>query len=99
MSRIEQQLIDIGYQIDNLKSDLARSVEQFESIDEMAQDANLRAIVSETPDQAKSAHEMMAAREKLEAVINSMKFEITQLIDKRDILLEKLFEESKENES
>lgn len=97
MPRIEQQLIDIGFQIDNLKADLVRSREQFESIDDMAQDANLRAIVSETPDQAKSAHEMLVAKERLEAVIKSMEQEVGELLEKRDLLLEKLFEESSDH--
>lgn len=94
MPRIEQQLIDIGFQIDNLKADLVRSREQFDSLDDMAQDANLRAIVSETPDQAKSAHELLVAKERLETVIKSMEQEIGLLRQKRDLLLEKLFEES-----
>ena len=97
MTRTKQQLIDISHQIDVLKVDLMRSSEQLMAIDEMAEDANIRAIVSETPDQANSAHEMLLAKERLSSVIASMKMEIETLVDKRDVLLEKLFEETQEN--
>ena len=94
MSRIKQQLIDISYQIDELKSDLVQSREQLNAIEDMAEDANLRAIVSETPDQAKTAHEMNVAKERLQDVITSMGQDIDALLAKRDALLEKYFEET-----
>ena len=62
MSRIDQQLIDLSYQIEVLKSDRSRSREQFESIEEQAEDAKIRSIVSESPDQAKFSHDMDVAR-------------------------------------
>lgn len=94
MSRTKQQLIDVAHQIDVLRADLLQTQEQFVSLEEMAEDANIRAIVSETPDQAHSAHEMLVAKQRLENVIASMESELQTLLTKRDELLEKLFEET-----
>ncbi len=98
VSRINQQLIDLNYQIDVLKADLFQSKEQFESMDELAQDAKIRAMVSETPDQANYSHDLAATRDRLAKVIASINEEIRILKLKQDELLEKLFEESKDSE-
>ncbi|HQZ15207.1 MAG TPA: hypothetical protein PLT55_05130 [Acidimicrobiia bacterium] len=97
MSRLNQQLIDLSYQVDELKADLFRSQEQFEAIDDQAEEAKIRAMVSETPDQAKFSHEMQVARDRLATVIAEIKSEIETLKTKQDELLEKLFEENTEN--
>ena len=97
MSRLNQQLIDLSYQVDELKADLFRSQEQFEAIDDQAEEAKIRAMVSETPDQAKFSHEMQVARDRLATVIAEIKSEIETLKTKQDELLEKLFEEKTEN--
>ena len=91
------QLIDLSYQVDELKADLFRSQEQFEAIDDQAEEAKIRAMVSETPDQAKFSHEMQVARDRLATVIAEIKSEIETLKTKQDELLEKLFEENTEN--
>ncbi|HMS24455.1 MAG TPA: hypothetical protein PKB15_01995 [Acidimicrobiia bacterium] len=96
MSRTTRQLVDLGHQIDALRNDLQQSNEQFVALEEMAEDAHIRAIVSETPSESYSAHEMQVAKERLETVICSMKNELDQLLTKRDELLEKLFEESQQ---
>jgi len=97
VSRLNQQLIDLSYQVDELKADLFRSQEQFEAIDDQAEEAKIRAMVSETPDQAKFSHEMQVARDRLATVIAEIKSEIETLKTKQDELLEKLFEENTEN--
>lgn len=94
MSRINQALVDIGYQIENLKNDLIQTKEQYDSIEEQAQDAKLRSIVSEIPQQAEYAHEMEVAKQRLSKVIDQINREIQDLRNKQDELLEKLFEET-----
>ena len=42
MSRLNQQLIDLSYQVDELKADLFRSQEQFEAIDDQAEEAKTK---------------------------------------------------------
>jgi hypothetical protein len=96
MSRIEQQLIDLSHQLENLRVDIAQSREQLISLEEMADDAHLRAIVSETADENQNARDMLAAKQRLEKVVTSMEGEIQSLIDKRDELLEKLYEETQD---
>lgn len=98
MSRINQQLIDLTYQIDALKQDLSRSKEQLDAIEDQAEDAKIRAIVSETPDQAKHSHEMEVARDRLARVISKINEDIELLKIKQDELLEKLFAENSETE-
>ncbi len=94
MSRTTQQLIDIGYQISDLEKDLAQSQEQYEAMDDMAEDAHIRALVSESPMQDQNAHEMLVAKERLHSVIESMTREIALLKVKQEQLVEKLYEES-----
>ncbi len=96
MSRTTRQLVDLGHQIDALRNDLQQSNDQFVALEEMAEDARIRAMISETPAESISAHEMQAAKERLEGVIRSMNNELDQLLIKRDELLEKLFEESQQ---
>lgn len=94
MSRTKQQLVDISFQLDALRADLEQTRDQFHAIDDMAEDANIRAIVSETPSQSNEAHDMFVAKERLEIVMQSIQSEIDALIIKQDELLEKLFEET-----
>lgn len=99
MSRTKQQLVDLAFQLENLRVDLAQTRDQCEAIDEMAEDANIRAIVSETPGQSNEAHEMFVAKQRLETAIASLQNEIGALVAKQDELLEKLFEETKDSGS
>jgi uncharacterized protein YdcH (DUF465 family) len=94
MSRIEQQLVDISHQIEVLTKDLSQSREQYSAIDEMTEEARIRAIVSENPSADHDAHEMERARQRLEDVISTMEKEILALKTKQDELLEILYESS-----
>lgn len=97
MSRTKQQLVDLTFQLDNLRADLNQTRDQFAAIDEMAEDASIRAIVSETPGQSNEAHDMFVAKERLEIVMATIQSEIDALLAKQDELLEKLFEETKDS--
>lgn len=99
MSRIKKQLVDIGYQIDNLRNDLSQTLEQYAVMEEMAEEANIRAIVSETLGQDSQAHELNVAKEKLKKSIDQMNIEIDLLKAKRDDLLDQLSGEISDNDS
>lgn len=92
MSRIEQQLVDLSHQLHVLQTDLTQTQEQYSALDEMAEEANIRALVSETPGSDTDAHDMNTARERLSCVITSMKNDIASLKKKQDELLERLYE-------
>ena len=87
-SRIERQLGDVGKRLKRLRNDLAVAEQALLQVDHEADDARLRALVSETP-VAQKEHEQ--ARRQVEVNRrnrDALKGQISKLEDRQDELLD-----------
>ena len=87
-SRIERQLGEVGKRLKRLRKDLAVAEQALVQLDYEADDARLRALVSETP-VAQKEHEQ--ARRQVEVNRrnrDALKGEISRLEDRQDELLD-----------
>ncbi len=91
---MERRLADVGSRLKRLRADLAVAEEQCLHFDDLADDARLRALVSETPamerqhrDAARQAQTMAKHRARLQE-------EITALEQTQDDLLDRFYSDA-----
>lgn len=94
-STVERRLRQVGQRLKQLREELTVSAEQLTHLAEAADDARLRALVSETPvsdkDHRQAERHADAMRRHREAVVE----EITRLETEQDELLDRLLAESR----
>ena len=88
-NRVERRLSDVADRLKRLRADLEVAEEQFLHFEELAEDARLRALVSETPaaerqhrDAARRAETMARHRARLREEIRSLEEQQDDLLDR-----------------
>ncbi len=88
-NRVERRLSDVADRLKRLRADLEVAEEQFLHFEELAEDARLRALVSETPaaerqhrDAARQAETMARHRAQLREEIRSLEEQQDDLLDR-----------------
>jgi hypothetical protein len=86
---VERRLMELSKRLRRAREELAVADEQFRALAEAADDARVRALVSETPlaaresnDAQRHAQAMGAARDSLAAQVKRMEAEVDELLDK-----------------
>ena len=87
-SRIERQLADVGKRLKALRIDLAVAEQALMQVDYEADDARLRALVSETPVAQKEHEQARRQVEVLRRNRDELKSEIAKLESRQDELLD-----------
>ena len=87
-SRIERRLADVGKRLQMLRSDLAVAEQALLQVDYEADDARLRALVSETPVAQKEHEQARRQVEVLRRNRDELKQEISKLEGRQDELLD-----------
>ena len=96
MSRkqVERRLTEVGARLKTLREELAVADEQLQHLAEAADDARLRALVSETPVAEREHREAARHAEAMRAHRNEVAGEITRLETTQDQLLDRLLDET-----
>ena len=89
-SRVERRLRDVGDRLRALRDDLRVTDEQLLKLDDEADDARLRALVSETPVAEKEHREASRHAERLRSHRERIAAEIVKLEADQDALLDEL---------
>src|SRR5215510_4600711 len=94
MSRtlLQRRLIDVSDRLKRLRADLAVADEQCAFLDAEAEEARLRALVSETPLADAEAHESRRHADAQARQRDSLRRSITQLVEEQDNLLDRMAE-------
>lgn len=86
---VERRLMDVSNRLRKAKEELAVADEQLSALEEAAEEARLRSLVSETPLAARESNEaqrhaeaMAGARNSLAAQVKRLEAEIDELLDK-----------------
>ena len=86
---VERRLMELSKRLRRAREELAVADEQFRALAEAADDARVRALVSETPLAARESNEaqrhaqaMGAARDSLADQVKRMEAEVDELLDK-----------------
>jgi hypothetical protein len=86
---VEHRLLDVSRRLRKARQELAVAEEQLAVLVELADDARLRSLVSETPLAAKESQEaranadaMTGARDALAAQVRRLEAELDELLDK-----------------
>jgi chromosome segregation ATPase len=86
---VERRLMEVSKRLRKAKEELAVADEQLAALQEVAEEARLRSLVSETPLAAKESQEatrnaeaMAGARESLAVQVRRLQDEIDELLDK-----------------
>ena len=87
-SRIERRLADVGKRLRSLRTDLAVAEQALMQVDYEADDARLRALVSETPIAQKEHEQARRQVEVLRRNRDVLKAEISKLEARQDELLD-----------
>lgn len=87
-SRIERRLADVGKRLGALRTDLAVAEQALMQVDGEADDARLRALVSETPLAQKEHEQARRQVEVLRRNRDELKLEIAKLEARQDELLD-----------
>ena len=87
-SRIEKRLSDVGKRLQSLRTDLAVAEQALLQVDGEADDARLRALVSETPLAQKEHEEVRRQSEVVRRNRDNLRAEIEQLEARQDELLD-----------
>lgn len=87
-SRIERRLADVGKQLQTLRSDLAVAEQALLQVDHEADDARLRALVSETPIAQKEHQQAQRQVEVLRRNRDELRSDIARLEARQDELLD-----------
>jgi hypothetical protein len=95
MSRavLERRLIEVAERLKQLRQDLAVADEQLTALAEMAEDARLRALVSETPLAAQELREAQKHADAMARHRGEVAEEIAGLERDQDDLLDRMFSE------
>ena len=94
MSRtlLQRRLIDVSDRLKRLRADLAVADEQCTFLEAEAEDARLRALVSETPLAEAEAHEMRRHADAQGRQRDTLRRSVTQLEQEQDNLLDRMAE-------
>lgn len=87
-SRIEKRLTDVGRRLASLRTDLAVAEQALMQVDGEADDARLRALVSETPLAQKEHEQVRRQYEVLRRNRDALRGEIEKLEARQDELLD-----------
>ena len=87
-SRIEKRLADVGRRLASLRTDLAVAEQALVQVDGEADDARLRALVSETPLAQKEHEQVRRQYEVLRRNRDELRDEIARLEARQDELLD-----------
>jgi hypothetical protein len=89
-SILQRRLIDVSERIKRLRSDLAVTEEQLVFLESEAEDARLRALVSETPLADVEARDSRRHADLLARQRDSVVRSIADLMQEQDVLLDRL---------
>lgn len=87
-SRIERRLADVGKQLSSLRTDLSVAEQALLQVDFEADDARLRALVSETPLAQKEHEQIRRQVEVIRRNRDELQEEVTKLEARQDELLD-----------
>lgn len=87
-TRIEKRLADVGKRLSSLRTDLAVAEQALMQVDGEADDARLRALVSETPLAQKEHEQVRRQSEVLRRNRDELQAEIDRLEARQDELLD-----------
>jgi len=92
MSRplVERRLIEISGRLKSLREELRVSEEQYSQLESEAEDARIRAMVSETPQADKDSRTTRRHSEAMQRHMAEVRTEIAQLESNQDELLDQL---------
>lgn len=93
-SLVERRLSDVASRLRSLRDDLAVSEEQLAHLAEVADDARLRSLVSETPLADREHHDAQRHAEAMQRHRAEVLGEIARLEQTQDELLDRLVAES-----
>jgi chromosome segregation ATPase len=86
---VERRLMDVSKRLRKAREELAVADEQFNALAEVADEARIRSLVSETPLAARESHEaqrhaeaMGGARDSLASQVKRLEAELDELLDK-----------------
>jgi predicted nucleic acid-binding Zn-ribbon protein len=86
---VERKLMDVSKRLRKAREELAVADEQFNALAEVADEARIRSLVSETPLAARESHEaqrhaeaMGGARDSLASQVKRLEAELDELLDK-----------------
>ncbi len=92
-SLLERRLIDVSDRLKRLRAELAVAEEQCAYLTAEADDARLRALVSETPIAEAEAHEMRRHAEAQSRQRDGLRRSIAELEQEQDALLDRMANE------
>jgi len=87
---IEHRLVDVGARLKRLRADVAVAEEQLRFLEDEAQDARLRALVSETPIAEAEASDSRRHADSLARYRDDLLRTITRLVSEQDSLLDRM---------
>ncbi|MGB2757390.1 MAG: hypothetical protein WBD02_06960 [Acidimicrobiia bacterium] len=90
MHHIKRRLVDLAERLKTQRADLRILEEQLALLDDEASDANLRALVSQTPLADRDAREMQAQADALRKEQEHLLHSIAAICSDQDALLDKL---------
>ncbi len=94
-NRVERRLSDIGARLRALRDELRIGQEQLDQVADEAEDARVRALVSETPLAEREHREAHRSAESLGRHLAGVKVEIAKLEVQQDELLDQLVAEGR----
>lgn len=92
--RITDRLSSLGVEITQAKTEIRILEEQLEFVGDVADDARIRAVVSETPIADRDAREAADDAARMRRSLDDARVHLATLLQEQDRLLERLFEES-----
>lgn len=92
--RITDRLSSLGVEITQAKTEIRILEEQLEFVGDVADDARIRAVVSETPIADRDAREAADDAARMRRSLDDVRLHLATLLQEQDRLLERLFEES-----
>jgi chromosome segregation ATPase len=87
---VERRLMEVSKRLSKAKEELAVADEQLTALRDVAEEARVRSLVSETPLAAKESQEATRTAEAMSGARDSLALQVKRLQDEIDELLDKL---------